>query len=84
MGLKKAIYDDVYENGQRADLPQKLEHVEKIIARHEICVEGKDDIEALFSMPPYYWRTSESDHDRLRGLDKLVTEIEFEINIYKK
>ena len=84
MGLKRAIYDDVYENGERADLPTRLEHVEKIISRHEICIEGKDDIEALFSMTPYYWRTSESDHERLRNLDRLTTEIEFEINIYKK
>ena len=84
MGLKRAIYDDVYENGERADLPVNLEHVEKITSRHEICVEGKDDIAALFSMTPYYWRTSESDRDRLLCLDTLKTEIEFEINVYRK
>ena len=84
MGLKRAIYDDVYENGQRADLPEKLMHVEKIISKHEICVDGQADIEALFSMTPYYWRTSEADHDRLKSLDTLATEIEFEINVYRK
>lgn len=84
MGLKRAIYDDVYENGERADLPEGLEHIEKVTSKHEICVEGKDDIAALFSMTPYYWRTSESDRDRLMRLDRLQTEIEFEINVYRK
>ncbi len=84
MGLKRAIYEDVYENRERADLPTRLEHIEKIVSRHKILVEGKDDIAALFSMTPYYWRTSEADRERLDRLDRLETEIEFEINVYKK
>ncbi len=84
MGLKRAIYDDVYENGERADLPTAMEHVETAVAKHEICVEGQGDIEALFSMTPYYWRTSEADREKLQGIDSLKTEIEFEINIYRK
>lgn len=84
MGLKRAIYDDVYENGARADLPKEMEHVEVLTSRHNICVEGAEDISALFSMTPYYWRTSEADKEKLRTLDTLETEIEFEINIYRK
>lgn len=84
MGLKRAVYSDVYENGERADIPERMEHVEKIISKHEICVTGQNDIEALFSMTPYYWRTSEADHDKLKSIESLKTEIEFEINIYRK
>lgn len=84
MGLKRAVYSDVYENGERADSPQHMEHVEKIISKHEICVTGQNDIEALFSMTPYYWRTCEADREKLKGVDSLETEVEFEINIYRK
>lgn len=84
MGLKKAIYDDVYENGQRADLPQNMEHLECLSAHYSVNVVGKDKIAALFSMTPYYWRTSESDKEKLSHLDSLVIDIDFEINIYKK
>lgn len=84
MGLKRVLYDNVYENGERADLPKTMERVEKIVSRHEICVEGQDDIAALFSMTPYYWRTSESDREKLSQLSHLMTTIEFEINIYRK
>lgn len=84
MGLKKALYDNVYENGERADLPKAMEHIERLKFTHKITVNGEDDIAALFSMTPYYWRTSEADREKLSGLHELETDIEFEINIYKK
>ena len=84
MGLKKVIYDDVYENGQRADLPKNMCFVDKITTQYTEEIVGKENIAALFFMTPYYWRTSESDKEKLALLDSLTTEIEFEINIYKK
>lgn len=84
MGLKRAIYDDVYENGERADMPESMEHIEKIVARHEIVVNGDEDISALFSMTPYYWRTSEQDKEKLKKLKSIETLVEFEINVYRK
>ena len=84
MGLKRAIYDEVYENGQRADMPEKMKLVETVNAKHKIHVEGNSDLEALFSMTPYYWRTSEADKAKLKEIDDLETEIEFEINVYQK
>ncbi len=84
MGLKKAIYDDVYENGQRKDLPKNLKHIACETVSYEIEVVGKDNIAALFSMTPYYWRTTEADKDKLMLLESLTTTVEFEINIYRK
>lgn len=84
MGLKRVLYDNVYENGERADLPRSMEHIDRIVAHREIRVEGKEDIAALFSMTPYYWRTSEADREKLNELSHLETAVEFEINIYRK
>ncbi len=84
MGLKKTIYDNIYENGERADLPVRLTHIGKELCRYEVKVCGKEDIATLFSMTPYYWRTSENDKRKLEGAEELTTEIEFEINVYKK
>lgn len=84
MGLKKAIYDDVYENGQRADLPKNMEQVDCVIAHYSMNISGKENIAALFSMTPYYWRTSEADKQKLARVESLETDIEFEINVYKK
>ncbi|MBQ7829304.1 MAG: methyltransferase domain-containing protein [Clostridia bacterium] len=84
MGLKRVMYEDVYENGSRADLPKNMEHVDRVISHYSMTISGKENIAALFSMTPYYWRTSEADKQKLAGLDSLETEIEFEINVYKK
>ncbi len=84
MGLKRVMYEDVYENGPRADLPKNMEQVDRVISHYTINISGKENIAALFSMTPYYWRTSEADKQKLASLDLLETEIEFEINVYKK
>ena len=84
MGLKKVLYENVYENEERADLPKNMEHVECNHAHYLMNIAGKDKIAALFSMTPYYWRTSESDKEKLASLDSLITNVDFEINVYKK
>jgi 23S rRNA (guanine745-N1)-methyltransferase len=84
MGLKRVMYENPYENGPRADLPKNMKHEECLIVNYSINVSGKENIAALFSMTPYYWRTSEADKQKLLSLAELETEIEFEINVYKK
>jgi hypothetical protein len=35
-------------------------------------------------MTPYYWKTSKSDADKLRELEELETELDFEIAVFEK
>lgn len=84
MGLKRAMYETTYENAERADLPADLTLTETRSVRFEITVEGQNDIEALFSMTPYYWRTSEADKAKLAQLERLTTEVDMLLYIYRK
>ena len=84
MGLKKTLYDNPYENPGRADLPTELKLVEHRKVNTEITVKGNDMISALFSMTPYYWRTSRVDKEKLAQLDTLVTELDFDLFLYQK
>ena len=84
MGLKRAVYENAYENEGRADLPQNMRLVERLNCRYEITVEGNDAIEALFSMTPYYWRTSRTDRAKLVGLERLTTELDFDLFLFEK
>ena len=52
--------------------------------RREITVEGAENIEALFSMTPYYWKTDVAGGERLRRLDTLQTEIKFRFLVYRR
>ena len=84
MGLKKALYQNTYENAERADLPSGLTLVATRRVTFEITVQGQDDIQALFSMTPYYWRTGEADKAKLDALDTLTTEVDMLLYVYKK
>lgn len=84
MGLKRALYQNTYENAERADLPCELSLVETVRITFEITVTGQADIQALFSMTPYYWRTSEADKQKLAQLEHLTTEVDMLLYIYRK
>lgn len=84
LGLKRALYDATYENSERADLPQRMRLLEQRGVQGTITVKGQEQIEHLFSMTPYYWRTSPADRQKLARLDKLETEIEFDCRVYVK
>ena len=84
MGLKKALYNTVYENEQRADMPSGMTLLEQVSLRYSVTINSNQDILNLFSMTPYYWRTSVSDREKLQGLDSLETDIDVNFSVYKK
>lgn len=87
MGLKQCIYDDPYLNEGRRDLPtgeEGLALVETFSATFDITVEGGEDLKALFSMTPYYWRTSQAGHERLAEVERIHTPVTFDFFVYQK
>lgn len=86
-GLKALIYDDPYLNDPRRDLPAEgdgLRLKETRSVTFTIRVSDPTHREALFSMTPYYWRTSRDGHNRLTAADALETEVAFDLSIYEK
>jgi len=84
LGLKRALYEETYENAGRADLPVNMRLCESVTVHDDIEIEGGEQIANLFSMTPYYWRTSQEDKKKLEGLERLRTEIEFDFRVYRK
>lgn len=84
MGLKRVLYDTPTVNEERADLPQGMTLVRRERLTGEITVDGAEQIGALFSMTPYYWRTREQDRAKLMGLSSLQTAYDFDIFLYRK
>lgn len=83
-GLKELLYDTPYLNPGRADLPVRMRQVARYRLSDVIDVEGNEQVAALFSMTPYYWRTSPKDQEKLNGIRHLKTEIDFDIFLYGK
>ena len=86
-GLKQLIYDDPYLNDPRRDLPSEQDGFTLLEIRNVsffVTVTDPAHREALFSMTPYYWRTSREGHGRLAAAETLETEVSFDLHVYKK
>ena len=86
-GLKQLIYDDPYLNDPRRDLPAEGDGLTLVETRNvsfAVTVIDPAHREALFSMTPYYWRTSREGHGRLASVEVLDTEVSFDLHVYKK
>lgn len=82
--LKKAVYDTPYRNDVK---PYELDGFSYIGTEHinfTMKIDNKADIQSLFSMTPYYYRTGKSEQERLNNLEYLETQADFEILTYKK
>lgn len=82
--LKEAIYDNPYENEAENEELKGFTLIEKPEIKTEILLESNTDIKNLFSMTPYYYKTSEKDQKKLENLQVLKTETEFGIIVYNK
>ncbi len=86
LDLKRLIYDDPYLNDGRSDLPKDGDAftlVDQQTVSFTARVEGQAHVAALFSMTPYYWRTSRVGHERLSQVERLETEVSFDFFIYR-
>lgn len=84
MGLKAAIYDVPYENKVNRNAPEGFSVGDYTEIKETICIENSEDIMNLFKMTPYYYKTGESDQQKISALSTLETEIEFGIIAYVK
>lgn len=82
--LKQAVYDEVYRNDVRADLPVDLPLVAQRTVEFTVEMDQPLDIEHLFSMTPYYYRTSAEGFAKLHALTALTTRAQANIYIYRK
>lgn len=84
MGLKRILYDTPIQNGERADLPKSMELLEQVRVSYTVDIAGRESIADLFSMTPYYWRTSAADAEKLSHHEALQTEVDVWIFVYRK
>lgn len=82
--LKKAVYDTPYKNEVK---PYELEGFNLLSKKHinyKFLLDNQQDIQSLFSMTPYYYRTGKIQQERLALLDNLEITADFELLTYQK
>ncbi len=83
-GLKKILYDVPYKNKENNYGLTNFILTGKYSLKYNINLKSNDDIESLFMMTPYYYKTSKPAQERLLALSNLETECDFIIYEYKK
>ena len=82
--LKCAVYENPYLNEMKDTSIDGFRLLDRNTVTGEIHLDSKEDVSALFSMTPYFYKTDAAGSERLAGLDSLTTEIGFEILTYRR
>ena len=84
MGLKQAIYENPYLNEVKDySLPGfRLKDKEEL--RYPLHLHSQEEIQSLFMMTPYYYKTGAEDQQKVAALTELKTPAEFAVLLYQK
>ncbi|MDD2954835.1 MAG: methyltransferase domain-containing protein [Oscillospiraceae bacterium] len=83
-GLKEILYEVPYENDVKHYQLKDFTFTGRVTVGDTVTVTGAQNIQNLFSMTPYYWKSSPEASARLARQESLVTEIQFDLLFYRK
>lgn len=82
--LKCALYDVPYKNKPEKRNDELFKLVSQKEIKYKINLTEKEDVENLFKMTPYYYKTGREDAEKLLSLESLETTVHFGVEIYEK
>lgn len=82
--LKCALYKEPYKNKPEKRNDELFKLVSQKEIKYKINLTEKEDIENLFKMTPYYYKTGRADAEKLLSRDSLETTVHFGVEIYEK
>lgn len=82
--LKQVVYEEPYENEVKDPFLPGFSLLEDYPAKDWLLLDNNEDIQNLFQMTPYYYKTSRRDQERAERLETLRTQVEFRIFAYRK
>ena len=83
-GLKAVLYDDVYKNEEKFLNYDGFQLICQDNLKYKTKIQGNKAIHNLFTMTPYYHRTTLDDKKKLENVDEIDTTIEVNFLVYKK
>jgi 23S rRNA (guanine745-N1)-methyltransferase len=82
--MKEVLYDRPYPNEEKETPYEGFSYEAIVPVEDTVTLENQADIQALFGMTPYAWKTPKAGKDRLAALDSLTCRISFRIHIFQK
>lgn len=82
--LKEVLYDHPYRNEEKETPYAGFAYQRIVPVEGQITLPSQTDIQNLFRMTPYAWKTPHEGKQRLASLDCLTTRISFRIHVFRK
>ena len=82
--LKEVLYDAPYENEEKAEEYPGFSLQEVVPVETAFTLTRAEDIQALYHMTPYAWKTSKESAARLDGLDELSLTAQFRVHVFRR
>ncbi|HCA71362.1 MAG TPA: 50S rRNA methyltransferase [Ruminococcaceae bacterium] len=82
-GLKEILYDAPYENEKKETTYSGFCFCKRVPVRGNLTLTGQD-VQDLFAMTPYFWKTPKEGIQKLERVSSLTTEIGFDFLVYRR
>lgn len=82
--LKEILYDRPYPNEEKETPYDGFTYQEIVPVEDVITLPCREDIQNLFRMTPYAWKTPKSGVERLSGLDTLTVRTSFRVHVFRR
>ena len=82
--MKEVLYDKPYPNEEKETSYPGFVYDRIVPVEFTLHLPGQENIQALFGMTPYAWKTPRTGKDRLAALSELDCLAAFHIHVYKK
>ncbi len=80
--LRRALYDDPREASGEVKRREDFVLESERTVSYAASAEGNENVTALFGMPPFCYRTSKSDAEKLSSLDRLDVTVEVVLSVF--
>lgn len=82
-GLKEALYENPTENEEKIPDYEGYGLIDTATLNYKMELDGTAASD-LFAMTPYFWRSSKEVREKSAELDKVITDADFIVKVYKK
>lgn len=82
--MKEILYDKPYPNGEKETPYGGFAYREILPVDGRVHLNCREDVQSLFRMTPYFWKTPRAGAERLAALEELAVRISFRVHVFEK
>lgn len=82
--MKEILYDKPYPNEEKETPYEGFAYREIVPVEETAVLESRADIQNLFRMTPYFWKTPRAGAERLAALETLTVRTSFRVHVFEK